>query len=254
MFAVEISFGKRDGAGVGALEAANAYVAALERNGNVLSGWIMTVKEGGWTVYGVAPDRDAFKVPSQSSLVRQRLNELKRSSVNRPRTRLLNLVPETAVACRCATPSAYFLFTTFLHTEPPVWCIDCNGIVPLYRLPCPAAGDFSRLLAWQNDYQACDTLQINCTVGERFAELQMSDLDSALNRSGLALCSGIHQQTGRPVYYYLFRANGRSGGREMQRKCPRCGGGWRLSEPLYGKFDFKCDECCLLSNIAWNVR
>lgn len=133
-------------------------------------------------------------------------------------------------------------------------CIGCNGIVPLYRLPCPATGGYSDLLGWQSNYQACDALQINCTVGERFAEREMSDLDSSLTKSGLAICRKTQEQTGHPVYYYLFRAHGRNRAREMQRRCPSCGGSWRLSEPLYGKFDFKCDECRLLSNIAWTVR
>ena len=27
-----------------------------------------------------------------------------------------------------------------------------------------------------------------------------------------------------------------------------------LNKPLHGKFDFRCDKCHLLSNIAWSVR
>ena len=45
----------------------------------------------------------------------------------------------------------------------------------------------------------------------------------------------------------------RSRARELARLCPMCGGSWRLEEPWH-IFDFKCDRCQLLSNIAWDVR
>lgn len=95
---------QRENAGPGALDTASAYVAALQRNGNILSDWIMTVNDGGWTVYGVAPDKDAFRKSAQSDLVRKRLTELKSANIYWPRTRFLNNVAETARACRCRTP------------------------------------------------------------------------------------------------------------------------------------------------------
>jgi hypothetical protein len=135
-----------------------------------------------------------------------------------------------------------------------LWCIDCNGIVPLYRLPPSSTGEHSELLSWKSNYRACDALQMNCTVGERFGKRQTSDLASELSRSGLAVCRDLKRLTGRPVYYYLYRESTRSHSVELRRKCPNCGGPWRLQEPLHGKFDFKCDKCRLLSNIAWSAR
>lgn len=171
-----------------------------------------------------------------------------------PAYSVLGVVPETAPACRCAGPRGFFLFTTFLHIEPPVRCIHCNGIVPLYRLPRSTTDEHSGLLSWKSDYQACDTLQMNGTVGERFGERQMSDPTSELSQSGRAVCEEIQHLTGRPVYYYLNPANARSHSAEERRKCPTCRGAWRLKKSLHGKVDFKCDRCKLLSSIAWNVR
>lgn len=207
-----------------------------------------------WTVYGIAPARDAFHRESWNGSVRKRIGELLPAKLNRPRIRFLGVVPETAPACRCLKPKGFFLFTTFLHSEPPVWCIHCNGVVPLYRLPRATSGEHSGLLSWKSNYQACDALQMNCTVGERFGTRQMSDPTSALSRSGLAACTEIQRLTGRPAYYCLYRGDGRSSALEVRRKCPGCGGAWLLKQPLHGKFDFRCDRCRLLSNIAWNFR
>ena len=82
----------------------------------------------------------------------------------------------------------------------------------------------------------------------------MSRLDSALTKSGLENCRLISAITKKPVYYYFYRGNGRKMAVEKKRKCPKCGGDWLLDEPWHGKFDFKCDKCHLLSNIAWDVR
>ncbi|MBZ5729414.1 MAG: Zn-ribbon-containing protein [Acidobacteriia bacterium] len=95
----------------------------------------------------------------RNEFVRQRIGALRSANLRRPRVRVLGVVPETATPCRCAAPKGFFLFTTFLHIELPLWCIGCNGIVPLYRLPLSPTGEHSGLLAWKSNYQACDALQ-----------------------------------------------------------------------------------------------
>jgi len=257
MFAMELKLGARarGAAPAGArVEAISWLTAALVRNGSLLDEFIVARESNGWTVYGVAPARDAFRKPNWNEFVRRRIDGLGRVNLKRPTIRFLGAIPESEPACRCAETSGFFLFTTFLHKEPPVRCLDCNGSVPVYRLPRSETGEHSGLLSWWKNYQACDTLQIGCTVGERFGERQMSDMASSLSRSGLAVCKEIERLTGLPTYYYLHRAGGRSKSAEVRRKCPSCGGSWLLKEPLHGKFDFKCDKCLLLSNIAWNIR
>lgn len=254
MFALELNFRNRGKAEEDALLLATSYVSALAKNGNILSDWVMTTNGAEWRVHAVAPDRGAFKRSAQSSVVLKYSAQLKAAKVSVSRVRFLNRLHEVAEVCRCGSPAAYYLFTTFLHIEPSVRCMNCSGIVPLYHLPPLAFGDYSALLSWQADYRACDTLQMNCTVGERFAEREMSALNSSLTKSGLKVCREIEGLTGRPVYYYLYRAKGRNRAAEMKRTCPSCGGIWLLAEPLHGKFDFKCDTCHLLSNVAWKFR
>jgi len=197
---------------------------------------------------------DAFHEANWNECVQQRIAGLAQVKLKQPTIRFLGMVPELSAVCRYEGPTVVFLFTTFVQREPPVNCIRCGGTVPLYRLPRTQTGEHSGLLSWNSNYQACDALQMNCTVGERFGDRQMSDVTSSLSRSGLAVCKEIEHLIGHPAYYYLYRANTRSHAAEVRRTCPICGGPWLLKEPIHGKFDFKCDRCHLLSNIAWNVR
>lgn len=255
MFVVQLTFDQLErGAADVKVDAITSLIAALVRNGNLLDEFMLAGGSKGWTVYGVAPARDAFHRANWNGFVQQKASGLRQVSLTLPRIRFLGLIPEAVPACRCAGPSGLYLFTTFLHREPPVRCIRCSGPVPLYRLSHSASGEHSGLLSWESNYQACDTLQMNCTVGERFGTHQMSDPTSTLSQSGLAVCKKLEGLTGRPAYYYLFRDSARSHAAELRRKCPSCGGAWLLKKPLHGKFDFKCDKCRLLSNIAWNVR
>jgi predicted nucleic acid-binding Zn ribbon protein len=255
MLAVELKFTSRKlGGSDSPADAITSLIGVLIRGGNLVGEFVLAPEASGWTVYGTAPARDAFREASWSVFVEQRIGGLAQAGLKRPRIRFLGKIPETADECRCAQSKGYILFTTFLHLEPPLRCMQCNGTIPLYRLPHPKAGEHSDLLSWKSNYQACDSLQMNCTVGERFGTRQMSDPTSSLSQSGLAVCKEVEGLTGQPVYYYLYRDNARSHSAELHRKCPICGEAWMLKHPLHDKFDFKCDKCHLLSNIAWNVR
>ncbi len=89
---------------------------------------------------------------------------------------------------------------------------------------------------------------------ERFGLRELSNAGSSLSRRGRAACARIAKVTGTPTYYYLMRSGGRSLAREHERRCPGCNGRWRLEEPWHRLFDFRCDRCRLVSNIAWEVR
>lgn len=181
---------------------------------------------------------------------RQKIEEL--SSID---VEILGEVPESAIACNCKKRSSFILFTTFLSNESPLHCGDCFGVVPLYSL-CKNRAANSKAIdgvrSWQVDYQACDTLQMGCSTGEKFGIREMSQFDSSLSKRGRKICEAIEKATQTPTFYYLFRYHGRSEKRERERKCPSCGGDWRLAETLHDKFDFKCEDCRLLSNLAFS--
>jgi len=130
---------------------------------------------------------------------------------------------------------------------------DCFDPVPLYRVPPTRDLEYLDILQWAADYQACDTLQMHCTTGERFGERQLVGHDSSLTAQGREICRRLSAKTGLPAYYYLHNSRGRSLRDERRRRCPGCRRNWSMAEPWHGRFDFKCERCLLLSNIATNV-
>lgn len=158
--------------------------------------------------------------------------------------------------CRCSSRASLILFTRWYSVESPMRCGDCFGLVPQYQIPSAQGREHEpddSLNHWANDYRACDTLQLGCAVGEKWALRQMGRHKSKLSRQGGKLCRRLEKALSVPVFYYLHRYYGRSLRREEARLCPRCGGEWRLKEEWHGEFDFKCDSCRLLSNIAMSI-
>ena len=161
---------------------------------------------------------------------------------------------ESLASCQCDRPSAYVLFSSYTTLESPVRCMDCFGPIALYRLETMASGEFYELVTWQSDYQSCDRLQMNCSVLEQEATRELSSIDSSLNQIGLARCKALATTSNRPFYYYLLSGESENLQRELKRRCPGCGSDWRLTSRLHDLFDFRCDRCHLLSNIAFDVR
>lgn len=146
------------------------------------------------------------------------------------------------------------LFTNYISLVPCVRDGETFNPIPLYYLPKTHQGEYYDIISWQANYQACDRLWMNSSVGEKWANKQLADVDSALSKEGLEICQKLYQATQIPVYYYLHKYYAKSRQAELQRKCPKCGGDWLLDEPLHQIFHFKCDKCHLLSNIAFDVN
>ncbi|MGQ8820649.1 Zn-ribbon-containing protein [Bibersteinia trehalosi] len=151
----------------------------------------------------------------------------------------------------CEPASFQLLYTSYVDSASPLYHGDVLQAIPLYRL-----GDqpelTEQILKWQENWQACDQLQMNGGVLEQEALAQISELESPLSQQGRALCAAIEQVSQIPTYYYLYRL-GSDINLENERKCPSCHGEWKLTEPLHEIFHFKCDKCRLLSNLSWEL-
>ncbi len=199
------------------------------------------------------PEKRSLDKRHANKWVKKALRELKSQGVGKPSLVLKGRDVEGWCPCACKKSSAFVLKTDYLSSAPPVKCLDCFGVIPLYSLPASDHDEHYELLIWNDDYKACDTLQMNCRTGERFGIAQMSDHESSLARRGRELCREIEERTGTPTYYYLYRASGtrRTHDNESKRPCPSCGGAWLLDEPIAPIFDFQCKACRLVSNIAF---
>lgn len=143
------------------------------------------------------------------------------------------------------------LYTTHLESCSPLYNANDFCPIPLYQL-----GDEAELttamIKWQEDWQACDQLQMNGETLEQIALAQISEANSELSQKGRDLTKRIEELTQIPTYYYLYRL-GSDLTEEQNRKCPSCQGDWKLHSPLHEIFHFKCDKCRLISNFSWEL-
>ncbi|MDE3272373.1 Zn-ribbon-containing protein [Pseudoalteromonas sp. G4] len=231
-------------------------VNALRFNGQIIGEeFPTTLKDGFFITRVMCPEEDALHPLNHSPFVKFSLDKLNEAGLLQPKVKVIGQDIHSNGSDTCTSPSSYILYTTYLHTCSPLYCGDDFMPVPLYKVPAVANGDFKALLKWQEDWQACDQIQINGATRCEFAAIkELADIDSDLFRRGMDLSKRIRYLTKKPVYYYLYRVGGLSKEQELSRKCPKCHGDWRLDEPWFGLFDFRCDDCELVSNISWDFQ
>lgn len=255
MHTIKINFDLQTNGDFDALnDSVNYLLGAWRMNGQIVGKeFLIAQTESGLEVYVDAPETDSLTEKFNNKYVNKNLSEIGEKGVVSKIT-VLGIEPDSAMLCECENVKSYILFTDYLSLESPLKCFKCFGIVPLYKIPKTVDEEYHDIISWQSDYQSCDSLQMNCTVGERFGINQLSNYDSQLSRNGLKVCRSIEKVTGKNVFYYLYKYNAKSYRKELLRKCPKCGGDWHLKKTLHNRFDFMCKKCKLLSNIAWDVR
>jgi predicted nucleic acid-binding Zn ribbon protein len=227
-------------------------------NGQVLGReFPVVVTDNVYRLVLMVPRADSLEACHDGQYVTWAKSRLKEEGIQGPFVSILGEEPFSADHCTCAKRSYFILYTTCFDLESPLRCGDCFGPIPRYEISNAEMANgqlFDRLNSWESDYKACDTLQMHCTTGEKFGLREMANHDSSLSRNGREICDTITTAEGIPTYYHLHRYRGRSDASERKRKCPSCGGEWLLTEQLHRLFDFKCDHCRLLSNIALSIQ
>lgn len=239
-----------------ACELLEDWTSSARQNGQLLGNVYPVYREGNSLHYTLlVPEADSLDERYNNIWVRKAFTNAAEEGITGPSFTLLGTDAETVPSCHCLKRSSLILYTNYRMIGSPLQCGDCFESIPLYQIP-PTYDDseYYNLKSWETDYQACDTLQMGCETGERFALREMSSPISSLTKRGRELCEQITQSTNTPTYYYLFRYHGRSLAKERERRCPACNGEWLLPEPLFDRFDFRCDNCRLLSTIALNQR
>jgi len=231
--------------------AASSLLSAWYKSGQICAPtWPLAKVSEGLKAFVSTPAADALDPDHANRYVRDAAATLATRFGAVVEQLLLGHDPESAPECVCEARAGYILFTHYLTVESPLRCADCFLPLPLYAASPPRDFEHLDVITWADDYKACDTLQMNTAVGERFGENQLGQFDSALSRKGHETCRRLAEVLGKPVYYYLHRARGRSVTSERERRCPNCNQAWLLAQRLHRRFDFQCDNCHLLSNIA----
>jgi predicted nucleic acid-binding Zn ribbon protein len=154
---------------------------------------------------------------------------------------------EDDLICTCQCIPFYVLLTGDLS---PIYCGGCGNPRPLYLLPKLHDFGYWNLIGWENNYRACDILDLNCAVGERWAIGQKCRHDSALATQGREICQQIAKLTDIPTYYYLPNYRKISRSQDRRRSCPSCGSKWLLAIQEEPYSDFKCSQCYLVSSLS----
>ncbi|MEI6897158.1 MAG: Zn-ribbon-containing protein [Psychromonas sp.] len=257
MFIKELSFECYQNSQYNRIERAiNNYFDMLRYNGQILGReFPIAMFDGIFSTRLVCPEENSLDASFNSAQVKHALAQLTDAGLLAPK---IKTIAEDLNSLACApdfTPSWQVLYTTFLDTCSPIRCGETLQPIPLYRTPeAISNGDRKSVIKWQEEWINYDELQMNGSAISSAILKEMGNIDSKLYYRGSNLAKRIQYVTKVPTYYYLYRVAGSSLEDEQQRKCPDCGGDWRLTAPLFDIFDFKCNTCHLVSNISWDFK
>jgi predicted nucleic acid-binding Zn ribbon protein len=256
MYTAEINFKLKRGASRDDAESAMwSFMASLCRNGQLIDrdDSIVPTADGYKALVGL-PERGSLRRSLFSKRVREYLSEMQQAGLRLGSVRILGEDLDSFRLCRCRKNSGFILQTAHLTREMPLECADCNGVVPLYRIPHTGEhGDYGDIRYWVGRYRTLDDLWTDSGVGEQFAYRQLSRHDSDLSKLGRAVCRRIEKNTGIATYYYLYHWYTRSPAAERRRTCPSCGRKWLQELPWMGRYEFRCGRCRLVSNFGQDV-
>ena len=236
--------------------AINNYFDMLRYNGQILGREFPIAMFAGWfTTRLVCPEKHSLDDQFNSPQVKHALARLTEAGLLAPKIKTIGEDLNSLESAQNFQPSWQILYTTFLDTCSPLRCGETLAPIPLYRTPeAISNGDRKSAIKWQEEWVNCDELQMNGSAVSTKVLSELGDINSKLYYRGSNLSKRIEYITKVPTYYYLYRAAGTSLEAELARKCPSCGGDWKLPAPLFDIFDFKCDKCQLASNLSWDFK
>lgn len=255
MFAADLSFRVIGDTSYDAAEAAiRRYLEALIFQGQILGREFPTVLQQDHFVSRVLlPAVDALEMQNHSDNGRQALHALQHAGLAYPKAEIAGIDLMSNHTDPCQHADQYILYCRFAQMNSVLYCAEHFAPVPLYRLGTKAG--FEALIRWQLQYQALDEVQMQQnSVLLKPAERALQTFGSQLNRQGRAFARALTDLIGKPVYYALYRGTSADCAMETQRRCPGCDGDWLLPAPWHHHFDFRCDRCLLVSNIAWQCQ
>lgn len=235
-------------------QAIRQYIEALIFNGQVIGREFPTAwQQDAFISRIVIPEHSALQPRFHSPKGRLAEQQLQQVGLGYPQLQLLGQDLLSQPTC-ASLPDRLVIFTSFADTCSPVRCADSLQPVPLYWLKS-TSGDHEALIRWQLQFQALDEIQLQeKRILDKVAENSLQQLHSQLNRMGRQLARQLGKTNNLPIYYALYSGSSKDCSKESHKTCPSCNGNWRLSEPMAEMFDFRCDACRLVSNIAWECQ
>lgn len=231
------------------------YIETLIFNGQVLGREFPTAwQQDTFVSRLVLPAEDALQAKHHSQRGLAAQQQLANAGLAYPKIQILGMDLMSQHTDPDNNGTEYILYCRFSDTCSPLRSAAHLAPIPLYQL-ATAQGDHEALIRWQLQYQAIDEIQMqHSRVLSKSAERSLQQLHSKLNRQGRRLAKQLAQQNKVKVYYALYSGSSANCAAEATKPCPGCGKDWRLPQPQAQLFDFKCDNCNLVSNIAWDCQ
>jgi len=232
------------------------YLEALIFNGQILGREFPTYLQQDFFISRIIlPETAALARHHHSAAAQQALLALGDAGLAFPKLTLLGEDLMSNHTDPCEAPSALILYCRFGMMNSVLYCAEHFAPVPLYRFSPTSGSDHQDLIRWQLQFQALDEIQMQeQRVLPKIAENSLQQFSSKLNRQGRKFAAKIAKQQQVPVYFALYSGSSRDCGTEADKCCPGCAKPWRLTEPLHQLFDFQCQQCFLVSNIAWQCQ
>lgn len=203
----------------------------------------------------VLPQADALEKKSHSTAGLDALERLQQVGLSYPKLAILGDDLMSNHTDPCPSHSALILFCSFSATNSVLYCAEHFAPVPLYKVGRNSGEDFESLVRWQLQYQALDEIQMQeSRVLLKSAEQSLQGFYSGLNQQGYKQVRALSKELQKPVYYYLYSGSSPDCSLDAGKTCPCCGSDWKLTESWHGLFDFRCEPCQLVSNIAFDCQ
>lgn len=139
--------------------------------------------------------------------------------------------------CGCNNSSEFILRGHgFGHSKAVLYCVDCLGYIPRYRVQNRFGAIDAPLESWAVISSRVYDIWLATSTLEDWASTQLSDPASEINVAGLSFATKLSNTVRKPFWYYLFVPYD-----DVTSKCPKCGG--ESMRSVYSGPSFQCDAC-----------
>lgn len=231
------------------------YVFHLERTGQVLkNNHQIIINKNTIRIPVICPEKNSLEIKNCSSYNCEVIEKLETNSGSKIEAVLTGRDADNPNYTVPQTPSFFILRSGW---ESPLLCGDTHESIPFYKIPATdhEGSDYDNLYFWNKEYERLYGLWLSSGEYEVFAQEQLQDPFSSINKTGRQLCTVIEELTGVPTYYFLFNDRDGTEADDKHRKCPVTGNEWFITGKTTEDFmAFKCDKSRLVSELSTNVN
>ena len=231
------------------------YIYHLERTGQVLktNGYVI-INTNTIKVSVICPEKTSLNIENHSTYNIKTINRIEKNAKTKIKHHLTGVYADYQ-NYKVPKNSSYYILRT--GWASPLLCGDTHQPIPLYKIPKTDHNetDYDNIYFWNQDYERLYGLWLSSGAYEQFAQEQLQNPYSAINKRGREICSIIEELTNIPTYYFLFNYRNLTEDEDKQRKCPITKKEWLIKGKTSSDFiAFKCDESKLVSALSTNSK